>query len=82
MISWQEQTHHFRGDVGVRQASVLTHDGQVTVDVDRQRVAGQNHDPADTHTIKDTKQIYDIESLFTSVVADGLNRTLVKQVIK
>lgn len=41
-------THHFRRDVGVRQASVLTHDGQVAVDVDGQRVARQHHDAADT----------------------------------
>lgn len=43
------ETHHFGGDVGVRQVSVLTHDWQVAVDFDGQRVACQHHDPADTH---------------------------------
>lgn len=43
-----EQTHHFGGDVGVRQVPVFTHDGQVTVDVDGQRVSGQDHDAAQT----------------------------------
>lgn len=44
----REQTHHFGGDVGVRQIPVFTHDGQVTVDVDGQRVSSQDHDAAQT----------------------------------
>lgn len=39
-------THHFRRDVGVGQVAVLTHDRKVAVDVDGQRVSGQNHDAA------------------------------------
>lgn len=42
------QTHNFRGDVGVGQVPVLTHDGQVTVDVDGQGVSSQDHDAAHT----------------------------------
>lgn len=41
-------THPFGGDVGVREAPVLTHDGQVAVDVYGQRVAGHHHDAAET----------------------------------
>lgn len=44
------QTHHFGGDVGVRQVPVLTHDGQVTVDVDGQSVPSQDHDAANAQT--------------------------------
>lgn len=44
------RTHDFRGDVGVRQVPVLTHDGQVAVDVDGQSVSSQDHDTARAHT--------------------------------
>lgn len=39
-------THHFGRDVDVGQVSVLTHDRQVAVDVDGQRVACQHQDAA------------------------------------
>lgn len=54
------QTHHFRGNVGVRQVPVLAHDGQVTVDVDGQSVSSQDHDAAhaqtETHTGRDVRR--------------------------
>lgn len=54
------QTHHFGGDVGVRQVPVLAHDGQVTVDVDGQSVSSQDHDAAhaqtETHTGRDVRR--------------------------
>lgn len=44
------KTHNFGGDVGVRQVPVLTHDGQVTVDIDGQSVSSQDHDTVHTAT--------------------------------
>lgn len=45
-VQTKTRTHHFGGDVGVRQVPVLTHDRQVTVDVDGQSVSSQDHDTA------------------------------------
>lgn len=46
VLTWQ-QTHHFRGDVGIREVSVLTHNRQVTVHFYGQGVSSQDHDPAE-----------------------------------
>lgn len=44
---WPDNTHHFRGDVGIREVSVLTHNRQVAVHVYGQGVSSQDHDPAE-----------------------------------
>lgn len=50
------KTHNFGGDVGVRQVPVLTHDGQVAVDVDGQSVSSQDHDTVHTQTQQEEGQ--------------------------
>lgn len=54
------QTHHFWGDVGVWQVSVLAHDRKVTVHIDGQRVTSQHHNSAERKINKYTRHRFNL----------------------